>query len=123
MSFFDKVFGKKEAVAEEEYIDLTEWTGEPTKEGEEDVKMMVKIAEIYSYEDLSAITTHVYNGNMLLLDYSPIAGDDIVMKRVTNELRQLSQDLNGDVAGIGKNMLLVTPTGVRIDRKKLRGKL
>jgi SepF-like predicted cell division protein (DUF552 family) len=33
----------------------------------------------------------------------------------------VSRDVNGDVAGVGKNMLAVTPTGVFINRDILRG--
>jgi hypothetical protein len=30
-------------------------------------------------------------------------------------------DINGDVVGIGNNLMIITPSGVKIDRKKLRG--
>ncbi|MBA3043651.1 MAG: cell division protein SepF [Candidatus Thermoplasmatota archaeon] len=88
---------------------------------EESVKMRVKVAEIYRYEDLGNLTAPVYDGNMLLLDFSPIAGDDFMLRRITTELRQMASDINGDIAGVGKNMLVVTPGGVKIDREKIRG--
>ena len=31
-------------------------------------------------------------------------------------------DINGDVAGIGNNLMIITPSNVKIDRRKLRGK-
>ncbi|PJB21127.1 MAG: hypothetical protein CO114_07000 [Euryarchaeota archaeon CG_4_9_14_3_um_filter_38_12] len=88
---------------------------------EESVKMRVKVAEIYRYEDLGNLTSPVYNGNLLLLDFSPIAGDDFMLRRITTQLRQMASDIGGDIAGVGKNMLIVTPGGVKIDREKIRG--
>ena len=43
------------------------------------------------------------------------------MKRVSNELKQLTRDINGDIAAMGNNFLIVTPTGVKVDRRKIRG--
>lgn len=111
---------KDEAVVEtESYIDLSDMTFED--EASPDAQMLVKVGEIYRYEDLGAITSHVYNGNIVLLDITSIANDDLTMKRVSSELRNIVRDVNGDVAGIAKNLLMITPSGVRIDRNKIRG--
>ena len=121
MGFFDKILGQKKVSEEtDKFIDLTEWEQQPEETGEK-AKMNVKVAEIYRYEDLSNLTTPVYNGNILLLDFSPIAGDDFTLRRITTELKQMTADINGDIAGIGKNLLVVTPNGVKIEREKLRG--
>jgi SepF-like predicted cell division protein (DUF552 family) len=42
------------------------------------------------------------------------------MKRIITELKRLVDDIDGDLAGISKNLLLVAPKFVRIDRKKMR---
>lgn len=111
---------KDEAVVEtESYIDLSEMDFEG--EGAGDAAMLVKVGEIYRYEDLGMLTSNVYNGNILLLDITSIANDDLTLKRVTSELRNVARDTGGDVAGVGKNLLAMTPAGVRIDRNKIRG--
>lgn len=81
----------------------------------------VKVAEIHRFEDLSNITTEVYKGNVLVVDFGAISSDDTAMRRMSNELKAVARDVHGDVAGIAKNMLVVTPGGVSIDRKVLRG--
>jgi uncharacterized protein len=83
--------------------------------------MMVRVAEIQKYEDLREYANYVYQGNLLLLDFSPIAQDEIILRRVTGDLKKLVADINGDIAGLGKTMLIIAPTGVRIDRHKQRG--
>jgi SepF-like predicted cell division protein (DUF552 family) len=63
---------------------------------------------------------NVYNGNILILDYTSIANDELTLKRITNELKYVVKDMNGDVAGIAKNMMIVTPRGIKVDRNKIR---
>jgi len=106
-------------VETESYIDLSDMHFEA--EDGADASMLVKVGEIYRYEDLSAMTANVYNGNVLLLDITSITNDDLTLKRVTSELRNVARDTGGDVAGVGKNLLMITPAGVRIDRNKIRG--
>jgi uncharacterized protein len=103
-----------------DYIDLEEATqGSELFDGT--ASMMVRVAEIHKYEDLREYANYVYQGNLLLLDFSPIAQDEIVLRRVTGDLKKLVADINGDIAGLGKTMLIVAPTGVRVDRHKAKG--
>jgi len=81
----------------------------------------IKIAEIYRYEDVGPITQPVYQGNIMMIDYTPIANDQNTLKRITNELKSVARDTNGDVAAIGNNFIVVAPNGIRIDRKKIKG--
>jgi SepF-like predicted cell division protein (DUF552 family) len=43
------------------------------------------------------------------------------LERSTNELKRVVKDINGDIAGLGRNWLIVTPNGIKIDRRKIRG--
>jgi hypothetical protein len=126
MAFIKKPFRRLAeggAAAEADtYIDL----GEQTFESEggalgEPVEHLVKVAEVYRYEDVSDMATHVYNGNILLLDYTSISSDDLALKRITAELKSAVRDCGGDVAVVGKNLLMATPAGIKIDRAKIKG--
>ena len=83
--------------------------------------MELRVAEVNTFEDLGPVVDEVYNGNLILVDISALSTDDTAMRRVANELKSVARDVNGDVAGVGKNMLAVTPTGVFINRDVLRG--
>ena len=112
----------KETMGAEQYIDLTEMVFEDEGlSGTEGANTVVKVGEMFRYEDLSSLTNEVYNGNIVVLDYTSIANDDLTMKRVTAELKNVARDVDGDVAGVGKNLLMVTPRGVKIDRNKIKG--
>ena len=80
----------------------------------------LKVAEIDSYENIRELSNYVYEGKILILDFSPIMNDDLSLKRIITELKRLVADVKGDLAGISKNLLLVTPKTVSIDRRKVR---
>lgn len=84
-------------------------------------EILIKIADVYKYEDIRKISEHVYNGNILLIDCSSVAGDDLIFRRVIDEMKSVSNDVGGDVAGLGKNLFVITPHGVAVDRNKIRG--
>lgn len=104
---------------ENDYIDLGEYLQE-SKGAETAASMYVKVADLTRIEDLRGFVDYVYKGNMLILDFSHIAEDEVALRRATNELKSVVTDCGGDLAGFGKNLLLVTPTGVKIDRQKLK---
>ena len=103
------------------YIDLGELTFEDESALGVAAEHWVRVAEMYRYEDVAEIQTSLYNGHIVLIDYTSISGDELALKRVTADLKNVAQDTGGDVAAIGKNWLVATPGGVKIDRNKMRG--
>ena len=100
------------------FIDLGEYSKKHTSSRGRGIE--VKVAEIDSYEDIRELSNYVYEGNILLLDFSAIMNDDLSLKRIVTELKRLVEDIKGDMAGVSKNLLIITPKNVHIDRKKLR---
>ena len=127
MAFIKKPFKKLveggAAAGSDMYIDLGELTFEDEAPLGTAAQHWVRVAEIYRYEDLGDLTTHVYNGDMLLVDYTALANDELALKRITSDLKNVARDTGGDVAAVGKNWLLATPAGVKIDRNKIRGSM
>jgi SepF-like predicted cell division protein (DUF552 family) len=100
------------------FIDLNNFRFPEEKQG---VTTTLKVAEIYRFEDVRRITDHVYGGNIVLLDCSNVSNDEILMRRVIEEVKAIGRDVNGDVAGLGKNLIAITPKGIVIDRTRIRG--
>jgi len=121
MGLTSKIFGEKKAGAGEGYVDLEKYV-ESSSGASSDAHMHVRMGEIQRYEDLKEFTEYVYSGNVLILDFSPIADEEVILKRITNELKKMAQDINGDIAGIGNNLMILSPSGVKVDRRKLRGR-
>ncbi len=103
-----------------EYIDLAEMEFADEAAALSGARSVVKVAEISRYEDLSELTSELYNGNILVLDFTMMANDDLELKRVISELKSVARDTGGDVAGVAKNILMATPGGIKISRKKIR---
>ena len=120
MGIVNKIFGEKSSVNAEGYVDLEKYMETTGQTGT--AKMHVRVGEIQRYEDLKEFTDYVYGGNVLLLDFSPIAEEEVILKRITNDLKKMAKEINGDIAGIGNNMMIVAPSDVKIERRKLRGK-
>ena len=120
MGIVNKIFREKKSGEVGGYVDLekyVETTGQaPT------AKMHVRVGEIQRYEDLKEFTDYVYGGNVLILDFSPIADEEVILKRITNDLKKMVDEINGDIAGIGNNLMVLAPSDVKVERRKLRGK-
>lgn len=113
------IFGRDTKAAEpDKYIDLSEYLEEERKGEETPATMFVHLTDIYRYEDLSELTKQVYDGNILVIDYTQISGNDVEMKRMISDLKLLAKDVKGDVSSIGKNLVMVTPTGIKIEKKR-----
>ncbi len=118
----DKILGGnvKSTTSAEDYteIDLSKY--EEVLE-DEPAETYVKIAEISSINQIATLKQEIYNGNVLMVDISNIRGDDLLRDRVLKELKDVVVDVHGDIAGVKGNTVIVTPTGIRIDRSKIIG--
>ena len=121
MGIVDKIFGEKKSGNIEGYIDLEKYV-ESTAGEQAGAKMYVRVGEIQRYEDLKEFTDYVYAGNVLILDFSPIAEEEVILKRITGDLKKMVNEINGDIAGIGNNLMIIAPRDVKVERRKLRGK-
>lgn len=118
----DKLLGSnvKSPTSPEDYteIDLSKY--EEVLE-DEPAETYVKIAEVSNINQVSQLKQEIYNGNILLVDISNIRGDDLLRDRVLKELKDVIIDVHGDIAGVKGNTVIVTPTGIKIDRSKISG--
>ena len=121
MGLASKIFGEKKTGLTEGYVDLEKYSEAKTSETSP-AKMHVAVGEIQRYEDIKEISDYVYGGNVLILDFSSISDEEVILKRITNELKKMAKDIDGDIAGIGNNLMIISPAEVKIDRRKIRGK-
>ena len=118
----DKILGGnvKSATSADDYteIDLSKY--EEVLE-DEPAETYIKIAEITNINQVAPLKQEVYNGNILMIDISNIKSDELLRDRVLKELKDVVIDVHGDIAGVKGSTVIVTPTGVKIDRSKLIG--
>jgi SepF-like predicted cell division protein (DUF552 family) len=109
-----------DTLEEGSFLDLGAMTFEDEAGALAGTKGTVRLAEILRFEDLHQVSKLAYQGDIVLLDYTSIANDQIAVKRMSLDLKNVTKDTGGDVAGIAKNLIAITPAGIRIDRNKIR---
>lgn len=118
-----KLFVKKEGIENEaDYLDLDLEEYEEGLKGEESVKMYIKTAELTGLYDIPELKKEIYAGNMLILDISRARQDKVLVEKAIKDLKMAALDVGGDIAGISDDQVVVTPMGIKIERKKLSGK-
>ncbi|MCI4326143.1 MAG: cell division protein SepF [Thermoplasmata archaeon] len=80
----------------------------------------IRLAEVLRYDDIRAASKLAYQGDIVIIDYTSVANDQNTIRRMSIDLKNVAKDVNGDVAGIAKNLIALTPAGIRIDRQKIR---
>ena len=120
-NFLDKLIGTgtKETSNVEEYqeLDLSEFEDSLL---DENGGMSVRIAELTGLDVLNELKKQVYDGNILIIDVVPSKHDKTLFDRVVKSLKQVAIDVNGDIAMVKDEQVIVTPGGVRINRQKIK---
>jgi uncharacterized protein len=105
------------------FLDLGAMQFDDEADGLAGAKGTVRMAEILRFDDLHQVSKLAYQGDVVLVDYTSIANDANAVRRMSVDLKNVAKDTGGDVAGIAKNLLCLTPAGFRIDRQKIRSSL
>lgn len=120
---FEKLFAKKEGISDEDdYLDLDLEEYEEDFRAEEGVKMYIKTAELTGLYDIPDLKKEIYSGNILILDISLARQDKVLVEKAIKDLKMAAMDVGGDIAGIADDQVIVAPTGIKIERKKMSGK-
>ena len=119
---FSKVLGGKPAEAEEEYAEIDLGDMEQAV-GSGPAETYVRVAELSNLSQIPELKREIYNGNIVVVDISPVKGDSLTRDRALKDLKQVAADVRGDIAMIkDDNLIVVTPMSIKIDRTKFTGK-
>ena len=131
----DKI--SKERSYEEDYYEDTDTGGSSLTRGFKDVEAVkyeedvlseefleygityVKPVKLRSLADVQRINQELNEGNIVLGDITPLLNrDPQELKRAIDQLKGICRGIGGDIIGIGESKILVTPTNIRVYRKK-----
>ncbi|MCK4613280.1 MAG: cell division protein SepF [Thermoplasmata archaeon] len=105
---------------EEEYINLGDLLAKERGDRGVPASLYIKVADMNDVTDMQVLSKYVYDGNILILNITNIVRDEERFKDLTAELTKLVKDVDGDLAGVGPQMLVVTPSGIKIDRERIK---
>jgi len=87
--------------------------------GSEISKIYLKAMPLRNLSDLDTIKREVKSGNILIIKVSPLANKNIEdIKKAVNELCKFVKTVDGDIARLGEERIVITPPSVRIWREK-----
>lgn len=89
---------------------------------EEPAETYIRVAELNSLDGIPDLKKEIYNGNIVIVDITLIKRDQMVLERALRDLRDVADDIDGDVAGLGEDLVITTPTGIKIDRARMGGR-
>ncbi|MEM3092238.1 MAG: cell division protein SepF, partial [Candidatus Nitrosocaldus sp.] len=82
---------------------------------EREVSLYLKTVTLRDASDLEAILDDIRHNNILIIRVTPLAQKSLEdLKMVVEELYKFVRSINGDIARLGEERLVITPPGVRI---------
>ena len=104
---------KEESVVEKPVIET------PPETNETQVKTYLKAMPLRELADLETVKTEVKNGNIVILRITPLASKSIEdVKQAVNQLYEFAESINGDIARLGDERVVICPDKIRIWREK-----
>jgi SepF-like predicted cell division protein (DUF552 family) len=83
------------------------------------VNTHVHFATISEKGDVIPIKDAVYDGDVVVADITRHTTSDRTMEHISDELRQVAEEVGGDIVQKDDDQIVITPSGVAISRDKL----
>lgn len=79
----------------------------------------VKAISIQDLDDVSTVKSELELGNIVICYLRPLADRDIgLVRRAVSELAMFASDIGGDIARLGQERIVATPSFARIWRER-----
>jgi len=116
MGFFNKVMTKEENVNIEDFLNNLD---EVEEESYDDADAFVKPMDLVVDSDVEAIVNEAKQGNIVLMNISDLAKRNAIkLKELISVIKVEIKAIDGDIARISQGRVLITPSKVKIIKKK-----
>ncbi|MDE1860161.1 MAG: cell division protein SepF [Candidatus Micrarchaeota archaeon] len=119
MGVFNKLgqaFGSSKEINIEDYMNSVEM--EDVDMMHEPADMYIKPVSITSEEEVKPIEEEIAKKNIILLDITELNKRPNTRNNVVTELKRYVESLNGDIGQIDATRVLITPSKVKIIKRK-----
>jgi hypothetical protein len=117
MGLMSKILGDSGGTrATEDYVELD--AGD-LQLADIETNMQVRIANIGDKNDVIDIKDAVYDGDIVIADVTRHTTQDRTMEHITDELKQVANEVGGDIVQKDDDQLIITPAGVSVSRRRL----
>ena len=109
---FKRALSPKKDNVQEDYLEID------LEKEERDNKVAVKLFVLKKYDDVNAILNSLREGyTIAVIDIKVLKQKDpIELKRAVAKVKKTTDALEGNIAGFGENLLIVTPSFAKIQR-------
>jgi len=117
MAFMEKLLSrsKKDSVDIEEFLNNLDVAEEEMENADAYIKPIILKADT----DLKVIAKELKDGNTVLLNVVEVAKRNPVrLKEQINKLKRFIDDIDGDIARISEEQLILTPARIKIVKRK-----
>tara|TARA_B100001029_G_scaffold179731_1_gene190619 strand:+ start:5044 stop:5400 length:357 start_codon:yes stop_codon:yes gene_type:complete len=107
-------------IPDEQFFDLRSWSADKAEDYGEKASMIVQTILLSKSDQVNRITSELHDGNIVLIDYTPLTSDQETLHKILAELERAIADIDGDLVGVSQKWIIATPNGVRVAREKLK---
>jgi SepF-like predicted cell division protein (DUF552 family) len=100
----------------EDYVELS---ADDVDSAAAQADMEVRIARIGDKQDVIEIKDAVYDGDVVVADITRHSTQDRTMEHISDELKQVANEVGGDIVQKDDDQLIITPSNVAISRERL----
>ena len=116
MAFLNKVFKKEDGVDVEEFLNHLDVEDEAMYE---DADAFVKPVTLNDKADADNVLTEAKQGNIVLVNIESLSKRNAIrLKELITEIKDGIVQIDGDIARISSDKVLVTPSKVKIMKRK-----
>lgn len=110
LSFLTKLTGKQEVKEGVDYIEVSE-------SSDARGPISIRVETLTDFADTDKIQARLREGSIVWVKIKPLKEKDMTeLKRAVDRLRKTVLAVEGDIAGIDEDYLVVTPKGVSVHR-------
>jgi SepF-like predicted cell division protein (DUF552 family) len=111
-----KAIGLSKELNIEEFMSATE--AEDVDVLHQQADFYVKPVTLQSDSDVKVVEEELKQRNLILLNLTPMVRNPAKLKAAVNELKLFTNNINGDMARITEDKILLTPGNVKIVKRK-----
>lgn len=116
VAFVHKVFKKEEGIDIEEFLNTLDVEEETMYE---DADAFVKPMTLSNQDDASSVVHEAKEGNIILLNVESLAKRNAVkLKELVTGIKDEISGIDGDIARISHDRIIITPSKVKIIKRK-----
>jgi len=116
VAFFEKLIGKREEIDVEEFLNNIDVEEESSFENAD---AFVKPISLTTDNDLTMVLDEAKKGNIILLNISDLSKRNAIKLRdMIGQIRDGIEQIDGDIARISQDRVLITPSKVKIVKRR-----